>query len=359
MSAVSLTDIVKRFGNFTAVHRMSLDISDGSFVTLLGPSGCGKTTTLRMIAGLLDPTEGDISIKGRRINDVPIYKRNLGLVFQNYALFPHKTVAENVAFGLKYRNVPREEARRRVTEALELVQLPHLGERYPKELSGGQQQRVALARAIVIEPDVLLLDEPLSALDANLRENMRVELKNIQARIGVTSVFVTHDQSEALAMSDTIVVMSEGRVEQIGAPEEVYNTPASEFVAQFLGASNILSADALGVEGDELGLELPGFPRLAIPCKPGAQGETERPRKTRHPRREACPGTAGQRGKRALLRACRGRDGRLSGPVRTLLPARRRPAIAGHQHDRRAAIRAGRDRGAALSRPRLRGLARG
>lgn len=265
MSAVKLTDIVKRFGNFTAVHRMSLDIPDGSFVTLLGPSGCGKTTTLRMIAGLLDPTEGDISIKGRRINDVPIYKRNLGLVFQNYALFPHKTVAENVAFGLKYRKVPREEARRRVMEALELVQLPHLGERYPRELSGGQQQRVALARAIVIEPDVLLLDEPLSALDANLRENMRVELKNIQARIGVTSVFVTHDQSEALAMSDTIVVMSEGRVEQIGAPEQVYNTPESEFVAQFLGASNILSATALGVEGEELGLELDGFPRLAVP----------------------------------------------------------------------------------------------
>lgn len=265
MSAVSLNNIVKRFGNFTAVHRMSLDIPDGSFVTLLGPSGCGKTTTLRMIAGLLDPTEGDISIKALRINDVPIYKRNLGLVFQNYALFPHKTVAENVAFGLKYRNVARDEARKRVAQALELVQLPQLGERYPKELSGGQQQRVALARAIVIEPDVLLLDEPLSALDANLREDMRVELKNIQARIGVTSVFVTHDQSEALALSDTIVVMSDGRVEQVGAPEEVYNTPASEFVAQFLGASNILPAEALGIQGDELGLELTGFPTLAIP----------------------------------------------------------------------------------------------
>ena len=265
MSAVTLTDIVKRFGGFTAVHRMSLEIPEGSFVTLLGPSGCGKTTTLRMIAGLLDPTEGDILIKGRRVNEVPIHKRNLGLVFQNYALFPHKTVAENVAFGLKYRSVPRDEMRRRVGEALALVQLPDLAGRYPKELSGGQQQRIALARAIVIEPDVLLLDEPLSALDANLRENMRVELKRIQDRIGVTTVFVTHDQSEALAMSDRIVVMSEGRVEQTGAPEEVYNTPASEFVARFLGASNIVEARVLGLEGGEVKLEVPGFDRLGIP----------------------------------------------------------------------------------------------
>ena len=242
MSSVTLNNIVKRFGTFTAVHRSSLEIPEGAFVTLLGPSGCGKTTNLRMIAGLLDPTEGEILIGGRRVNDVPIHKRNLGLVFQNYALFPHKTVAENVAFGLKYRNVPSSDIPRRVQEALDLVQLPNVGDRYPKALSGGQQQRIALARAIVIEPDVLLLDEPLSALDANLREDMRVELKRIQERIGVTTVFVTHDQSEALAMSDQIVVMSEGRVEQVGAPEEVYNTPASEFVAHFLGASNILAA---------------------------------------------------------------------------------------------------------------------
>jgi putative spermidine/putrescine transport system ATP-binding protein len=265
VSDVALKNVVKRFGGFTAVHRMSLDIPEGSFVTLLGPSGCGKTTTLRMIAGLLDPTEGDISIKGRRINDVPIHKRNLGLVFQNYALFPHKTVADNVGFGLRYRDVPRAEAQRRVGEALELVQLPHLAHRYPSELSGGQQQRIALARAVVIEPDVLLLDEPLSALDANLRENMRVELKNIQKRIGVTSIFVTHDQSEALAMSDRIIVMSEGRVEQMGPPEEVYNTPATEFVARFLGAANILPAEALGIEGDQISLDVEGFGRVAIP----------------------------------------------------------------------------------------------
>ena len=242
MSAVTLTDLVKRFGAFTAVHPMSLDIADGGFVTLLGPSGCGKTTTLRMVAGLLDPTEGEIAIKGERVNDVPIHKRNLGIVFQNYALFPHKTVAENVGFGLRYRDVTRAEVERRVAQALELVQLPHVGERYPKELSGGQQQRIALARALVIEPDVLLLDEPLSALDANLREDMRVELKRIQDRVNVTTIFVTHDQSEALAMSDQIVVMSAGRVEQVGPPAEVYDTPASEFVARFLGASNILHA---------------------------------------------------------------------------------------------------------------------
>ncbi|MBC7282039.1 ABC transporter ATP-binding protein [Hoeflea sp.] len=265
MSAVSLSNIVKRFGDYTAVHQMSLDIEEGSFVTLLGPSGCGKTTTLRMIAGLLDPTEGDITIKGRRVNDVPIHKRNLGLVFQNYALFPHKTVADNVAFGLNYRDVSKDEAKRKVAAALELVQLPDLGGRYPKELSGGQQQRIALARAIVIEPDVLLLDEPLSALDANLREDMRVELKRIQQSIGVTTVFVTHDQTEALAMSDQIIVMSEGRVEQVGAPEDVYNTPATEFVAKFLGASNLLTAQCVDAAGGGIVLDLPGFPRIEIP----------------------------------------------------------------------------------------------
>ena len=266
MSAVELTDIAKRFGSFTAVHPMSLAIPEGSFFALLGPSGCGKTTTLRMIAGLLDPSEGEITIKGRRVNETPIHKRNLGLVFQNYALFPHKTVAENVAFGLRYRDVPRADVERRVREALELVQLPHLAERYPKQLSGGQQQRIALARAVVIEPDVLLLDEPLSALDANLRENMRVELKRIQHRIGVTTIFVTHDQSEALAMSDEIVVMSEGRVEQVGPPEEVYNTPASGFVATFLGASNMVAARCTGRENGALVLESAIFGRMAVPA---------------------------------------------------------------------------------------------
>ncbi|SFH62184.1 ABC transporter ATP-binding protein [Albimonas pacifica] len=259
MSSVILKDIVKRFGDFTAVHKTTLEIPDGAFVTLLGPSGCGKTTNLRMIAGLLDPTEGEILIGGKRMNDTPIHKRNLGIVFQNYALFPHKTVAENVAFGLKYRKVSRDEIARRVKDALELVQLPHVGDRHPKALSGGQQQRIALARAIVINPDVLLLDEPLSALDANLREDMRVELKRIQDRIGVTTVFVTHDQSEALAMSDKIVVMSAGHVEQVGTPEEVYNAPASEFVANFLGASNIFDAPCTQASAQGATLDAPVF----------------------------------------------------------------------------------------------------
>ncbi|NMM43304.1 ABC transporter ATP-binding protein [Rhodospirillaceae bacterium KN72] len=240
--SVELKDVVKRYGAFTAVHNTNLDIEDGSFLTLLGPSGCGKTTTLRMIAGLTSITEGDVLIKGRRVNDLPIHKRNLGIVFQNYALFPHKSVFDNVAFGLKYRNVAKADAAKRVKDALELVQLPQMADRMPSQLSGGQQQRIALARAIVIQPDVLLLDEPLSALDANLREDMRIELKKIQHTLGVTTVFVTHDQSEALAMSDKIVVMSAGHVEQVGTPEEVYNSPASEFVAGFLGNSNILDA---------------------------------------------------------------------------------------------------------------------
>ncbi|HUF57415.1 MAG TPA: ABC transporter ATP-binding protein [Thermohalobaculum sp.] len=265
--AVELNDIVKRFGDLTAVHRTSLEIPEGSFVTLLGPSGCGKTTSLRMIAGLLDPTEGEIRIKGRRVNEVPIHKRNLGLVFQNYALFPHRTVAQNVAFGLKYRDVPRDEAKRKVDDALALVQLPDLGHRYPRELSGGQQQRIALARAIVIEPDVLLLDEPLSALDANLREDMRVELKRIQDRLGITTIFVTHDQSEALAMSDEIVVMSDGRVEQVGPPEEVYNAPASEFVARFLGASNILEGRASDAAAGVVAVEVPHFGTVPVPAE--------------------------------------------------------------------------------------------
>jgi len=242
MARVELVNIRKSFGAVKAVHGADVVFEEGSFTTLLGPSGCGKTTILRMISGLESPTGGDILIGERRINDVPIHKRNLGLVFQNYALFPHRTIGENIAFGLKYRNVSKSDVAQKVKDALDIVRLPNVEDRYPSQLSGGQQQRIALARAIVIEPDVLLLDEPLSALDANLREDMRVELKAIQDRIGVTSIFVTHDQSEALAMSDKIIVMSAGRIEQIGTPEEVYNTPASSFVAGFLGASNMLPA---------------------------------------------------------------------------------------------------------------------
>ncbi|GAB4228367.1 MAG: ABC transporter ATP-binding protein [Kiloniellaceae bacterium] len=256
---VALRNVVKRYGSFTAVEPMDLDVEPGAFVTLLGPSGCGKTTTLRMVAGLAAPSVGDILIKGARVNAVPIHKRNLGIVFQNYALFPHKTIFDNVAFGLKYRKVPKAEIAERVARALDLVQLPQMAERFPNQLSGGQQQRIALARAIVVEPDVLLLDEPLSALDANLREDMRVELKKIQHQLGITTIFVTHDQSEALAMSDKIVVMNKGRIEQAGSPQEVYTRPRSEFVARFLGNSNLLDGCVTRTEGSLAGIEVDGL----------------------------------------------------------------------------------------------------
>src|SRR5882724_2540766 len=243
--AVELGAVTLAYGPFVAVKAVDLTIDKGTFVTLLGPSGCGKTTILRAIAGLVNPTSGEIRIKGRRVNDVPIHKRNIGLVFQNYALFPHKSVADNVGFGLKYRGVDKAAIGERVRRALDIVRLPGVEQKLPSELSGGQQQRIALARAIVIEPDVLLLDEPLSALDANLREEMRVELKNIQRRIGVATVFVTHDQGEALAMSDLVVVMNKGRIEQMGVPAEVYEQPRSEFVASFLGNANFLPAVVL------------------------------------------------------------------------------------------------------------------
>src|ERR1700753_2726805 len=221
-NAVELRNITLAYGSFIAVENVSLSIQKGTFLTLLGPSGCGKTTILRSVAGLVNPTAGDIEVSGRRVNDIPIHKRNIGLVIQNYALFPHKTVFDNIAFGLKYRNVPKATITEKVKRALEIVRLPGTDKKLPSELSGGQQQRIALARAIVIEPDVLLLDEPLSALDANLREEMRVELKQIQRQTGITTIFVTHDQSEALAMSDVVVVMNKGKIEQIGAPAEVY-----------------------------------------------------------------------------------------------------------------------------------------
>ncbi len=256
---VALSNVVKRYGTFTAVQPINLAVEPGAFVTLLGPSGCGKTTILRMIAGLAAPSEGDILIKGARVNDVPVHRRNLGLVFQNYALFPHKTVFDNVAFGLKYRKIAKPEVAERVRRALELVQLPQMADRYPNQLSGGQQQRIALARAIVIEPDVLLLDEPLSALDANLREEMRVELKRIQHELGITTIFVTHDQSEALAMSDKIVVMNDGWVEQEGSPEDVYTRPRSEFVARFLGNSNLLDGRVVACDADRVRIEVEGM----------------------------------------------------------------------------------------------------
>ncbi len=240
-SMVQLRNVVKRFDNIVAVDTIDLDIEEGSLVTLLGPSGCGKTTILRMIAGLETCTEGDIYIKGKRINDIPVHKRNLGMIFQDYALFPHKTIYDNVAFGLKYRNVPKKECRDRVMRALETVRLPGVENRKPAQLSGGQQQRIALARAIVIEPDVLLMDEPLSALDENLREEMRQEVDNLQQQLGITTIFVTHDQREALSMSDKIIVLKDGLKQQEGSPEEVYDSPVNHFVADFLGHCNFFN----------------------------------------------------------------------------------------------------------------------
>jgi ABC-type Fe3+/spermidine/putrescine transport system ATPase subunit len=249
---VQFKGILKRFGQVTAVETMDFDIEEGSLVTLLGPSGCGKTTLLRMVAGLEAPTEGDILIRGKRINDTPIHKRNLGMIFQNYALFPHKTIFDNVAFGLKYRDVSKEEIRAKVTRALEMVRLPGVEARMPSQLSGGQQQRIAMARAIVIEPDVLLMDEPLSALDENLREEMRREVDNLQQMLGVTTIFVTHDQREALSMSDKILVMKDGRKQQEGGPEAVYNEPANHFVADFLGHSNFIPGEVVEIDDERV-----------------------------------------------------------------------------------------------------------
>lgn len=249
MADVELKDLSKKFGSFTAVDKLSLKVESGEFLSLLGPSGCGKTTTLRMIAGLNEPDEGAIYIGSEMVNDKPIYKRNLGMVFQSYALFPHMNVSDNIAFGLKMRGYSKTEISDRVKRVLELIQLPSVGDRFPRQLSGGQQQRVALARAIVTEPSVLLLDEPLSNLDAKLRERMRIELKQLQEKLGITSIYVTHDQIEALAMSDRVVVMNQGRIEQIGRPLEVYESPATGFVANFLGRSNFLIGKLTSLDG--------------------------------------------------------------------------------------------------------------
>ncbi len=237
---VIIKDAVKRYGDFTALYGVSLDIREGEFFTLLGPSGCGKTTLLRMIAGFNSIEGGDFYFGEKRINDVAAHKRDIGMVFQNYAIFPHLTVRENVAYGLKARKTPKAEMNSRVDEALELVQISHLADRKPNELSGGQQQRVALARAFVIEPSVLLMDEPLSNLDAKLRVQMRSVIKKLQRRLGITTIYVTHDQEEALAISDRIAVMKDGNIMQIGTPNEIYAKPQNPFVAGFIGVSNFL-----------------------------------------------------------------------------------------------------------------------
>ena len=240
MSFLVLDKLTKRFGDHLAVDALSLSVEKGEFVSLLGPSGCGKTTTLQMIAGFVEATSGSVLLEGRDLLAVRPNRRGLGVVFQSYALFPHLTVAENVAFGLEMQKVARAERRSRVAQALELVGLAAFADRYPRRMSGGQQQRVALARALVIRPRILLLDEPLSNLDAKLREEMQIELRQIQRTVGTTTILVTHDQAEAMALSDRIVVMNAGRVEQVARPEEAYERPASAFVAGFLGKTNVL-----------------------------------------------------------------------------------------------------------------------
>jgi spermidine/putrescine ABC transporter ATP-binding subunit len=241
-STLQLRKLTKRYNSFEAVRDLDLDVPSGSLLTLLGPSGCGKTTVLRMIAGFLNVTSGQMLVDDRDISRVEPNFRDIGMVFQNYALFPHMTVESNVAFGLKMRGVPKEEQVTRVREALEMVKLTHLADRYPSQLSGGQQQRVALARAVVIKPKLLLLDEPLGALDRHLREGLQFELRELQKKLGITSILVTHDQDEALYLSDYIAVMNQGHIEQLDTPIALYDRPRSEFVARFLGVPNIFDA---------------------------------------------------------------------------------------------------------------------
>ncbi len=248
-TVLKATGVSKRFGNALAVQPLDLEVQRGEFLTLLGPSGCGKTTLLRMIAGFETASEGTISIEGRDLTHTPPYRRGLGMVFQSLALFPHLSVSENVAFGLKVRRQDMATIRREVADALELVGLPHVAERAVHQLSGGQRQRIALARAIVTKPPILLLDEPLSALDLKLRRQMQTELKHLQRRLGTTFIFVTHDQEEAITMSDRIAVMRQGRIEQIAAPDVIYRQPATAFVAAFVGENNIFDAEVETVAG--------------------------------------------------------------------------------------------------------------
>jgi putative spermidine/putrescine transport system ATP-binding protein/spermidine/putrescine transport system ATP-binding protein len=263
--AVQLDRVTKRFGKTTALDDVSLLVRRGELMTLLGPSGCGKTTLLNLVAGFLMPDGGEIAIDGRRVTDVPPYRRESGIMFQQYALFPHMSVAANVGYGLKMRRIAKPEIARRVAEALALIKLEGLEDRKPRQLSGGQQQRVALARALVIRPKVLLLDEPFSALDRNLRASMQVEIKEIQRKLGVTTIFVTHDQSEALSLSDRIAILAEGRIRQLGTPDEIYCHPVDRFVASFVGDVNVLHARLEQVDGPSATLAL-GPARVPVPA---------------------------------------------------------------------------------------------
>lgn len=287
-ASVTLSNLEKTYDRANAakaVDGVSLDIRSGEFLTMLGPSGSGKTTTLMMIAGFETPSAGDIAIDGKSVVAMPPYRRNIGMVFQNYALFPHLTVEENVGFPLKQRGVPKAERAKLVAEALELVHLPGYGARYPRQLSGGQQQRVAVARAVVFKPRLLLMDEPLGALDKQLRENLQLEMRRLHADLGITFIYVTHDQEEALTMSDRIAVMNDGKVAQVGSPEDLYDRPDNRFVAGFIGESNFLPAIVRGLEDNVVIAECEGtLIRALCPGRP-ASGEkvtlTTRPERLR------------------------------------------------------------------------------
>lgn len=256
MAFLSIKSLTKKYDGITVLDNISLDIEKGSFLSLLGPSGCGKTTTLRLLAGFEKCDGGTIEVNGKIINDIPVYNRNFGMVFQSYALFPHMTVEQNIAYGLEQRKMSKKDIKEEVAKAIEMVKLTGLEKRKPKQMSGGQQQRVALARALVIKPDLLLLDESLSALDKKLRVEMQVELRQIQKKVGITTIFVTHDQEEALTLSDRIAVMKAGRIMQIGTPEEIYETPSNTFVASFLGQANFFRGSIEEKCGDTYTLKL-------------------------------------------------------------------------------------------------------
>ncbi len=271
MAQVSLQNISKDYGQFTALHPLDLEIEKGEFITLLGPSGCGKTTTLRLVAGFLLPTGGKIFIGGKDVTRIPPQKRQIGMVFQDYALFPHLTVRENIAFGLVERGVERARIAARVEELLQLIRLPQVGDRYPGEISGGQQQRVAVARAVAHPPEVLLMDEPLGALDLKLRETMQIEIRSLQQSLGITSIYVTHDQHEAMTMSDRIAIMNNGRIEQIASPQEIYRNPATRFVAEFVGRVNIIDGTIEAGAGD-LSVLRTASGNLKVPAGSGKDG---------------------------------------------------------------------------------------
>lgn len=271
-AAVRLEQLTKSYDAAPAIHGVTLEIGAGEFFTLLGPSGSGKTTTLMVIAGFVAPSAGDIYIGGKRVTQIPPYRRSLGMVFQNYALFPHMTVAENISFPLRMRRMPRHEIRRRIAWALGLSRLDGYADRYPRQLSGGQQQRVALARALVFEPAVLLMDEPLGALDRKLRAEMQLEIRKIHQALRLTVVYVTHDQEEALAMSDRIAVMKAGRIEQVGTPQELYERPVGQFVADFLGESNVFQGSVVAVRADAMTVRTASGLHVVAPPLPGLRG---------------------------------------------------------------------------------------